>query len=112
MDTQTKQTSHTPGPWSFDDTREYFNGPVIRMNGVKIAALLRNDVQLAEFHANARLIAAAPRILERLQITNRALLALNTENMPEGVRWTIEAVLEHNGKAIEEATSSDRTKGG
>jgi hypothetical protein len=64
---------HTPGPWEIDHTGKYYK-PCIRHNGIIIALLAKNDAglvmpenQQAEDEANARLIAAAPELLEALK---------------------------------------------
>lgn len=59
-------TNHTIGPWSFD---EYLNivgrdGQIVKVEGVCLSS---SDVA----RANARLIAAAPDLLEALQLIVR-----------------------------------------
>lgn len=61
--------THTPGPWSVDDDGFDKTTPIeVRCDGYAIADVLRSG----EWHsravedANARLIAAAPRLLEAL----------------------------------------------
>ena len=64
-------TPSTPGPWEYDDTFQYYGDRVVRHNGVVIASLppLPPPVGMSdrEHAANARLIAAAPEMLEALQ---------------------------------------------
>lgn len=70
-----KQSSHTPGPWVPDGPRMHADGKTItgffiahkdsgRIGEAFLNCLVRTD---AEGEANARLIAAAPDMLEALQ---------------------------------------------
>ena len=70
--------AHTPGPWSVFDGREVDgispwvvtkSGDPEDSDGLYVAGLADND---AETIANARLIAAAPDLLEALQAMKRA----------------------------------------
>ena len=56
---------HTPTPWENDDSLKVYSKHVIRRNGLIIATLPSDGsmMPLAEKHANARLIAAAPALL-------------------------------------------------
>lgn len=62
---------HTPGPWHVDPTAPeayYQDVNVLRHSGLAVAVALHNgDIAPAEVEANARLIAAAPALLEALQ---------------------------------------------
>lgn len=62
---------HTPGPWHVDPTAPeafYQDVNVLRHSGLSVAVALHNgDITPAEVAANARLIAAAPALLEALQ---------------------------------------------
>jgi len=69
-----KNTKHTPGPWKLDDVSDFIRGP----RGVYIAELCdansdRVQVHGPRFEANARLIAAAPDLLEALEHISREL---------------------------------------
>ncbi len=57
---------HTPGKWEYDTKGNYYNeSGVIRMNGVLIAKMVTQTTHKPkEVEANARLIAAAPELLE------------------------------------------------
>jgi hypothetical protein len=67
----TKKPTHTPGPWSYSETRKktrnhdrVIDGP----DGIEVAYALdmnRHDMD-AQVDANARLIAAAPELLAAL----------------------------------------------
>jgi len=56
-------TKHTPGPWSINRYDTYDKDIVIREPGVRVDF---DDVDQDEQEANARLIAAAPELLEAL----------------------------------------------
>lgn len=67
-------TTHTPGPWRIDYNGEdpEFAAPRIKGNSVEnVAFIPAYEHPRAEMDANARLIAAAPELLEAL----RALLS-------------------------------------
>lgn len=56
-------SAHTPGPWRVNGQRiEY--GPMVAGDGFAVAKIIRDP---AEHKANARLIAAAPALLEALE---------------------------------------------
>jgi hypothetical protein len=58
--------SHTPGPWELDDYDERCNGWAIRGDELQVAvALYLGGTALAK--RNARLIAAAPELLQELK---------------------------------------------
>ncbi len=59
-----KRTKHTPGPWSADSNFEdsCFVG---QPDGVAVASMVCGDGQ--DMNANARLIAAAPEMLDALE---------------------------------------------
>jgi len=66
--------SHTPGPWHLETNYRGNEHHAVDIYWVKkgrrrypIATLTRVHVTVAEFEANARLIAAAPELLEALQ---------------------------------------------
>lgn len=64
-------SGHTPGPWSFNDYGEILCGP--EDDQLRIAELAPWEPQhIPEMTANARLIAAAPEMLEALKeaVTN------------------------------------------
>lgn len=56
------KTQHTPGPWTVDD-----NGFIYDYAGNTIADPHCSDIDLDEREANARLIAAAPELLNALE---------------------------------------------
>lgn len=96
------QTKHTPGPWSvrfdfvvqaasFDDGRLV---PVAQPYGV--------NADRTDLFANARLIAAAPDLVEALQ---RALMAL-TGYLPGHRNEVTDAAIEHAHAALAKATGS------
>ena len=85
----TQDTQHTPGPWFYDwssKTNGVVNqfhigpqiGPLDEMGNVEPLITVDNDSDEAE--ANARLIAAAPELLEAL-----AEVEIFIANMPKGI---------------------------
>ena len=60
----TTKATHTPGPWTFDEA----TGMVIAANGGVVKETPTDDEQISEEEAaaNARLIAAAPELLDCL----------------------------------------------
>lgn len=65
--------NHTPGPWIYEDG-DVLGGP----GGIACVVPLYTANGLGEGKANARLIAAAPELLEALQL---ALLVIASPNM-------------------------------
>lgn len=59
--------NHTPGPWSVDLSNR--NSVTVRDNNYPVAEMWLSD---GRHHANARLIAAAPELLEALQLLDQA----------------------------------------
>lgn len=57
----------TPGPWESDDTQQYYQGHVIRKNGMLICRMLDLGYPShGDRQANARLIAEAPAMRAKL----------------------------------------------
>lgn len=67
-------TAHTPGPWTLDTVA---NGWMLVANGQDITAEAFDATE-----ADARLIAAAPELLEALQSLTRALAEAGLDTMP------------------------------
>lgn len=61
--TNTQTTKHTPGPWTIDEP----GSRLITFHGIPVAKALDNCDTKEEIQANARLIAAAPDMLEELK---------------------------------------------
>ena len=60
------ETKHTPGPWSVGDS---IDGATVHNESELMVAFCRNlAFDLGECAANARLIAAAPELLEACQL--------------------------------------------
>ena len=79
--TQAAQTGHTPGPWTVED---YYEGGigvfgVKHKDGGNYAPLVRFLNKTGIDLANARLIAAAPELLEELTKTNLFLIHIVTK---------------------------------
>ena len=77
---------HTPGPWEINER----HGGVIYIEGVgNTVAICHDDgfdIDHAEAEANARLIAAAPQVLEALELADELIDQLiidNTDNYVE-----------------------------
>lgn len=92
MMTTTKQTAHTPGPWTF--LKDYDNegkssariGGTIEGDGWNIARIWKDAAELeCKYEANARLIAAAPELLAALKdIAKQARLCMQYANAYDG----------------------------
>lgn len=105
------KTEHTPGPWKAeqangcDETAMFVTG-----NGCTVAACYgdwHDQAPDSEQRANARLIAAAPELLEALKNTT-AYLAVQLRNVEPGpatapVRMEMEADLRRARAAIAQA---------
>lgn len=89
----TEQKTFTPGPWSVDPKRLL---RVCGLNDITVATTGCDDGQRDRWEANARLIAAAPLLLEAL----KGLL----ENLPERRDWLDPDVERFAKAAIEKAT--------
>jgi hypothetical protein len=74
---------HTPGPWSFKDGFVLAVGPVNDPEGDAVAHIVDHPLEAFD---NARLIAAAPDLLERLKEILADVDAGNGET-PETSRW-------------------------
>ena len=75
---------HTQGKWKNDNTGEYYNGHWIRMNGVLIAKIShqKGGKSKGEPEANARLITAAPDLLEACKYTIEQLRDIKGKTFP------------------------------
>ena len=74
--TKEKHATHTPGPWQIDDCTP---GESTRMRfevGTKDSVIARTTDGWKEAHANARLIAAAPELLEQCKLFEKVLKAI------------------------------------
>ena len=86
--------SHTPGPWQTDQAEHDAPYQDIRIHAGKgsICCVWIDDAPLhdynAEQRANARLIAAAPDLLEALRVFVSCSLPVSTEIDDRGHRWT------------------------
>lgn len=83
---RSKDMKHTPGPWGvtqFTDVIYVTRQDSIPVNGGMIATItsqldgVNNDEKLKETYANARLIAAAPDLLDALQKISKELRTSN-----------------------------------
>ena len=95
------KAQHTPGPWKLD-CENLPHGPkptLITYRGVPIAKALDNCDSVEETYDNARLIAAAPTLLEALE----NLLATTELNLDEMENSTVQAI-EDAKAAIARAT--------
>jgi hypothetical protein len=66
-------SAHTPGPWSVEKERDFWNVTSVQGDIVGIEGLYRCD---GSDEANARLIAAAPELLEALRYMLRRYVEL------------------------------------
>jgi len=68
----TETTTHTPGPWHGRNNPDFRSREVFDPNGWRVADC-RTTKNYEEEEANARLIAAAPELLEALDLTLHSL---------------------------------------
>jgi len=93
MNTQTKETKHTPGPWTFDcspSSTIVWSDECGRSREIcKVTP--RGEVTGSEGEANARLIAAAPELLEACKALKSCLGSIHFPNGdPECVATSLE----------------------
>lgn len=62
-----KTTQHTPGPWQVEKQRTGMECPVVMIAGLTAATVYNVTRNTRENDANARLMAAAPEMLEALK---------------------------------------------
>ena len=63
-----KQSAHTPGPWNCNRASAAGREIIVsEVSPVDVAVLSHRDKSQSEINANARLIAAAPDLLEALE---------------------------------------------
>jgi hypothetical protein len=95
------KTQHTPGPWALDDKTRAITwgdvsfsasfgagGFVVASHTISTLPTYQSDRLTPEHHANARLIAAAPELLEVLG----ALMVTIDAQIDAGLRWDPETV--------------------
>ncbi len=83
MTTETKST-HTPGPWVIHDEKMLDGRLVVSTEAVNDIITIIGDIYNPDAEANARLIAAAPELLEAVRII---LESPELKNCPDG-RWS------------------------
>jgi len=104
-------TKHTPGPWiyKFNKTREKYKIDGLRWEGfARVYAHTRDTItgkitDQEEGEANARLIAAAPELLEALRKTKDGILAMPSSENDHINNWLDNLVCIINA-AIKKAT--------
>lgn len=97
-------TQHTPGPWKVDGEPHDGDGAVIKAimddEGLIVAHVIGGDEEmedwLPEDEVNARLIAAAPQLLEALQALWLAVADARDAN---GHAWVTPAIADAQRKA-------------
>lgn len=84
--------SHTPGPWTVSTSPDYFpsGATVVRANGGVVVAVLTKTPHI---HANARLIASAPDLLEKLEAAELAIKACDDTGFYSEFRADIRTVI-------------------
>lgn len=101
-------TKHTPGPWPYECTGDgkritIGKGLVEGPNGYEVAEVYSDDCDSEEVEANARLIASAPSLLERLEKSHTLLVALYVSEPDKSRREIIADHLDANSKIIAKA---------
>tara|TARA_R100001230_G_C5653275_1_gene158226 strand:- start:432 stop:770 length:339 start_codon:yes stop_codon:yes gene_type:complete len=76
MDTKEKHATHTPGPWQIEDCTPGESTGLRFEVGTKDSVIARTTDGWKEAHANARLIAAAPELLEQCKLFEKVLKAI------------------------------------
>jgi hypothetical protein len=108
------QNKHTPGPWRVGNS--FMESGVFSADGKTIVALThgsaryyRRQEQIAEQDANARLIAAAPELLEALVDLTRVMpvLPADAKNI-RGIEQQYDAANRAAHAAIAKATGEDQ----
>lgn len=84
--------SHTPGPWEFSAGADYGDegnyADVTALNGDMIIARVNNLIPASS--ANGELLAAAPELLEALQVCIEQITALcSADDVPDQARAAI-----------------------
>lgn len=78
----------TPGPWETDPTGRYYEGHVIRHNGMVVCRVLDLGFEShGNREANARLIAASPELFAALERATELLLPTNEHESAEYSSW-------------------------
>lgn len=94
--------SHTPGPWK--EVRDCLNSTDIRAKkDALVAYVVANedgDNLTDEDHANARLISAAPDLLEALKVAHAQIIGfLNEGDFKRDVHWDASYIVDAIKKA-------------
>ncbi|HGM6575099.1 TPA: hypothetical protein ACXNIX_005133 [Pseudomonas aeruginosa] len=82
---------HTPGPWGQDKwgSLQTEGGQDVLLRGITTISA-GSDERIAEAEANTRLIAAAPELLEALQVCIEQITALcSADDVPDQARAAI-----------------------
>jgi hypothetical protein len=93
--------AHTPGPWAFYTEPQPNGCPIVGTRGLMVAMLAHSinyDDQRETALANARLIAAAPRLLAALQMA-KGLLEVNGFRAGPAMHVIDEAIIAATGSA-------------
>lgn len=94
---------HTPGPWSLEDRDDGASGYVLRGADVEFIEYIErsrwmNEIADPEQEANARLIAAAPELLDRLE---NLIIAID-------MGWDLDGVIDAARAAVARAKGADQ----
>ncbi|HGJ9326842.1 hypothetical protein [Pseudomonas aeruginosa] len=84
-------SKHTPGPWGQDKwgSLQTEGGQDVLLRGITTISA-GSDERIAEAEANTRLIAAAPELLEALQVCIEQITALcSADDVPDQARAAI-----------------------
>jgi hypothetical protein len=97
----TTMSEHTPGPWVFEDHGEgqaLYSGRDAQHHGLNLCLVTQWD---RDWHNNARLIAAAPELLEALQALydeqNGAPLELHRDDWERAMEMASVAIAKARG---------------
>ena len=91
----TQKTSYTPGPWHLDEYDD-----IATQGGLAVAGYYRGIKGIENPEANARLIAAAPDLLEALQAAENWLGEFGADSPDTGLQGLVKQARTAIAKAL------------
>jgi hypothetical protein len=90
--------AHTPGPWKVADRFYIFMDDDVACEVAKVCDENIDDDMLGQCDADARLIAAAPELLDALVAMREAFLSNGTDSQHSACRMADAAILKARGE--------------